>query len=84
MIEVGLYQRPWYYPKENETLSDSYIREASTVRKTVGICDVTSLGKIAIQGSDSTEFLNRIYSNGFSKLQVGKAFPTCSFEKPFE
>ena len=73
MIEVGLYQRPWYYPKENETLSDSYIREATTVRKTVGICDVTSLGKIAIQGSDSTEFLNRIYSNGFSKLQVGKA-----------
>ena len=73
MIEVGLYQRPWYYPKENETLSDSYIREASTVRKTVGICDVTSLGKIAIQGPGSTEFLNRIYSNGFSKLQVGKA-----------
>ncbi len=73
MIEVGLYQRPWYYPKENETLNDSYIREASTVRKTVGICDVTSLGKIAIQGPDSTEFLNRIYSNGFSKLQVGKA-----------
>ena len=73
MIEVGLYQRPWYYPKENETLSDSYIREATTVRKTVGICDVTSLGKIAIQGSDSTKFLNRIYSNSFSKLQVGKA-----------
>ena len=27
MIEVGLYQRPWYYPKKNETLSDSYIRD---------------------------------------------------------
>ncbi len=73
MIEVGLYQRPWYYPKQNETLSDSYIREATVVRKTVGICDVTSLGKIAVQGPDATEFLNRIYSNAFAKLQVGKA-----------
>ena len=72
MIETGLYQRPWYYPMEGETLSDSYIREATTVRKTVGICDVTSLGKIAIQGPDATEFLNRIYSNAFAKLAIGK------------
>ena len=73
MIEVGLYQRPWYYPKKNETLSDSYIRETKIVRKTVGICDVTSLGKIAIQGPDATEFLNRIYTNPFAKLPLGKA-----------
>ena len=73
MIEVGLYQRPWYYPKKNETLSDSYIREATIVRKTVGICDVTSLGKIAIQGPDATELVNRIYTNPFAKLPIGKA-----------
>jgi len=73
MIEVGLYQRPWYYPVEGETLSEAYIREATTVRKTVGICDVTSLGKIAIQGPDSTEFINRVYSNAFAKLAIGKA-----------
>ena len=73
MIEVGLYQRPWYYPKKNETLSDSYIRETTIVRKTVGICDVTSLGKIAIQGPDATELVNRIYTNPFAKLPIGKA-----------
>ena len=73
MIEVGLYQRPWYYPKPNETLNESYIREATIVRKTVGVCDVTSLGKIAVQGPDANEFLNRIYSNAFAKLSVGKA-----------
>ena len=73
MIEVGLYQRPWYYPKPNETLNDSYIREATIVRKTVGVCEVTSLGKIAVQGPDATKFLNRIYSNAFAKLSVGKA-----------
>ena len=73
MIEVGLYQRPWYYPMEDENLSDAYIREATIVRKTVGICDVTSLGKISIQGPDATEFLNRVYSNAFAKLAIGKA-----------
>ncbi len=73
MIDVGLYQRPWYYPQNNETLSDSYIREATIVRKTVGICDVTSLGKISIQGPDATELVNRIYTNPFAKLPIGKA-----------
>ena len=73
MIETGLYQRPWYYPQKNETLSDAYIREATTVRKSVGICDVTSLGKIAVQGPDATEFLNRLYTNPFAKLPVNKA-----------
>ena len=72
MIEAGLYQRSWYFPKENETLSEAYIREATTVRKSVGICDVTSLGKIAIQGPDSTEFINRIYTNPFAKLPINK------------
>ena len=73
MIESGLYQRPWYYPQKNESLSEAYIREATIVRKSVGICDVTSLGKIAVQGPDATEFLNRIYTNPFAKLSVNKA-----------
>jgi len=72
MIEAGLYRRPWYFPKKNETISEAYIREATTVRKSVGICDVTSLGKIAIQGPDSTEFINRIYTNAFAKLPINK------------
>ena len=72
MIDVGLYQRPWYFPKNNETLSEAYIRETTTVRKSVGVCDVTSLGKIAIQGPDATEFINRVYSNAFAKLPIGK------------
>ncbi len=73
MTLAGLWQRPWYYPRANETIKDAYIREATMVRKTVGFCDVTSLGKIAVQGPDATEFLNRIYTNPFAKLPVGKA-----------
>ena len=73
MIEAGLWQRPWYFPLDNETISEAYVREATTTRKSVGICDVTSLGKIAIQGPDATELLNRIYTNPFAKLPIGKA-----------
>ena len=73
MIEAGLWQRPWYFPQENETISDAYIREATTARHSVGLCDVTSLGKIAVQGPDATEFLNRVYTNPFAKLPIGKA-----------
>ena len=39
----------------------------------VGICDVSSLGKIDIQGRDAGIFLDRVYVNMFSTLPVGKA-----------
>ncbi|MGI9499038.1 MAG: glycine cleavage T C-terminal barrel domain-containing protein, partial [Geminicoccaceae bacterium] len=48
-------------------------REAGTTRETIGICDVSSLGKITVQGPDASTFLNRIYTNPFAKLPVGKA-----------
>ena len=73
MIDAGLWQRPWYFPRGGETISSAYIRETATTRKSVGLCDVTSLGKIAVQGPDATEFLNRIYTNPFAKLPIGKA-----------
>jgi len=68
-----LWHRPWYFAREGESLSDAYIRETTTARECVALCDVTSLGKIAIQGPDATELLNRVYSNPFAKLPVGKA-----------
>ncbi|NQU55860.1 MAG: sarcosine oxidase subunit alpha family protein [Rhodospirillales bacterium] len=73
MTDAGLWQRPWYFAREGETLAEAYVREATTVRSSVGLCDVTSLGKIAIQGPDATELLNRIYTNPFAKLPIGKA-----------
>ena len=73
MINSGLWQRPWYYPVQSETLDSAYIREATITRKSVGICDISSLGKIMIQGPDTTEFVNRIYTNSFNSLPVGKA-----------
>ena len=73
MQMAGLWHRPWYFARAREGITEAYIRETDTVRKTVGLCDVTSLGKIAIQGPDATEFLNQVYTNPFAKLPIGKA-----------
>ena len=73
MTMAGLWHRPWYFARAGEGITEAYIRETETTRQTVGLCDVTSLGKIAIQGPDATELLNRIYTNPFAKLPIGKA-----------
>ncbi|MEM7172084.1 MAG: sarcosine oxidase subunit alpha family protein [Pseudomonadota bacterium] len=73
MTMAGLWHRPWYFARKGETIKEAYEREAETVRTAVGLCDVTSLGKIAVQGPDATEFLNRVYTNPFAKLAIGKA-----------
>ena len=39
----------------------------------VGVCDVSTLGKIDVQGRDAGAFLDRVYANTFSTLPVGKA-----------
>tara|TARA_Y100000590_G_scaffold408884_1_gene500379 strand:+ start:13 stop:2619 length:2607 start_codon:yes stop_codon:yes gene_type:complete len=72
-VDAGLWLRPRYYKQDNETLQEAAKREASNVRNNVGLCDVTSLGKIDIKGSDSAEFLNRVYTNAWMKLPIGKA-----------
>jgi len=72
-VDAGLWVRPRYYKQDNETLLEASKREATNVRKNVGVCDVTSLGKIDIKGPDCAEFLNRIYTNAWMKLPVGKA-----------
>ncbi len=72
-VETGPWLRAQWYPIEGETeWRQSVDREALAVRTSVGICDVSTLGKIDIQGRDASALLNRIYCNGFAKLPVGK------------
>lgn len=73
MIDAGLWKRPRVYKQGTETLEQAYIREARLTRQSIGVIDVSTLGKIAVQGPDASDFLNRVYSNGFAKLPVGKA-----------
>ncbi|MBL4751750.1 MAG: sarcosine oxidase subunit alpha, partial [Amylibacter sp.] len=72
-VEVGNWLRAQWYPQKGEThWRQSVDREVIATRKSVGICDVTTLGKIDVQGADAAIFLNKIYCNGFGKLAVGK------------
>ena len=73
MYANGMWMRPESYNRPGETVEQAYIREAQAVRKSVGLVDVSTLGKIDVQGPDAAEFLNRVYSNGFAKLPVNKA-----------
>ena len=69
---VGQWKRPWYYPINNENLHEAVQRESKAARDSAGILDASTLGKIDIQGSDASEFLNRVYTNAWSKLGIGK------------
>src|SRR5882672_6614746 len=73
MIEAGPWLRAWYYKWAGDDPAAAYVAEMKLVRKGVGLADVSTLGKIDVQGPDSAEFLNRVYVNGFAKLPVGKA-----------
>ncbi|TBV17552.1 sarcosine oxidase subunit alpha [Stutzerimonas kirkiae] len=71
--DVGQWKRPWYYPRQGEDMHAAVARECRAVREAVGLLDATTLGKIDIQGADAREFLNRVYTNAWTRLDVGKA-----------
>lgn len=71
--DAGLWKRAQWFSKPGEThWRDTVNREVTATRTAVGVCDVTTLGKIDIQGRDAAQFLGRVYVNGFAKLAVGK------------
>ena len=73
MIEAGLWYRPSYFPAPGErTWRHSCDREVRQVREAVGICDVSTLGKIDVQGPDAAAFLDFVYTNTMSAVPVGK------------
>ena len=73
MVESGLWYRPSYFPEVGETnWRQSCDREIEMVRTNVGVCDVSTLGKIDIQGPDAHRLLDFVYTNMFSTLKVGK------------
>ena len=72
-VESGQWLRAQWFarPGESDWLT-TVNREVRDTRDKVGVCDVSTLGKIDVQGSDSALFLDRIYVNLFSTLPVGK------------
>ena len=73
-VDAGQWKRPQWFPKPGETdWLQSVVREVRGVRERVGVCDVSTLGKIDVQGADAAAFLDRLYVNTFSTVAVGKA-----------
>ena len=70
--DVGQWKRPWYYPRPGETMEQAVDREVEAARSGVVMLDASTLGKIDLQGRDVAELLNRIYTNAWSKLAIGR------------
>ena len=72
-VEAGAWLRAQYFPAPGETdWLQTVSREVRAVRAGVGICDVSTLGKLELQGPDAVEFLERVYANRFRSLAVGR------------
>jgi sarcosine oxidase subunit alpha len=65
MMDVGQWKRPRVYTSGAE-------EESRAVRERVGLIDVSTLGKIDLQGRDAVKLLERIYTNTWADLKVGR------------
>jgi sarcosine oxidase subunit alpha len=76
-VASGPWLYPRYYPRSEETtaetMAEAIRREASNVRRNVGIVDMSTLGKLDLQGRDAALFLDRVYANNLASLAVGRA-----------
>ncbi|MDH3439343.1 MAG: sarcosine oxidase subunit alpha family protein [Gammaproteobacteria bacterium] len=69
---VGQWHRPWYFPKKGEDLHAAVARECLATRKSLGILDASTLGKIDVQGPDAVTFLERIYTHDVGGMKNGR------------
>ncbi|EGD57574.1 sarcosine oxidase subunit alpha family protein [Novosphingobium nitrogenifigens DSM 19370] len=73
-VDAGQWKRAQWFARLGETSwRQSTDREVMMTRGGVGICDVSTLGKIELIGPDVGTLLDRLYVNTFSTLAIGKA-----------
>ncbi len=73
MVKEGDWFRPRCFPHKGEThWRQACDREVGYVRNHVGVCDVSSLGKINIKGQDAAAFLDMVYTSKMSSLELGR------------
>jgi sarcosine oxidase, subunit alpha len=75
--DVGLWKRAHYFPRSTgsmrEDMHAAVARECVAVRKSVGMFDASTLGKVEVVGKDAVTFMNRMYVNGWTSLAVGRS-----------
>ena len=64
VIWTGAWRRPHSYGDAPA--------EARVVHETVGVIDVSTLGKLLVTGPDAVEFLERLYPNRYADLRPGR------------
>ncbi|WP_353230863.1 2Fe-2S iron-sulfur cluster-binding protein [Novosphingobium sp.] len=69
---VANWRRARYFPRGAEDMDAAVLRECAAVRRTVGMFDASTLGKIEVVGPDAAEFLNRMYTNPWKGLKPGR------------
>jgi sarcosine oxidase subunit alpha len=69
---VSLWRRAWYFPQGSEDMHASVARECRATRASLGIFDASTLGKIEVVGPDAVTFMERMYTNPWAKLGVGR------------
>ncbi|MBA3909960.1 MAG: sarcosine oxidase subunit alpha family protein [Rhodobacter sp.] len=69
---VGLWRRPYCFPRAGETHEQAVHREVLNTRSNLGLLDASTLGKIIVKGPDAGKFLDMLYTGVMSTLPVGK------------
>lgn len=69
---VGQWRRAWYFPNAGEDMHAAVARECIATRNSLGMFDASTLGKIEVVGPDVVEFMNRMYTNPWTKLAPGR------------
>ena len=72
MEPVGQWRRPYCYLGDHASVEDAVIHEINTTRRSVGVLDASTLGKLIVKGPDAGRFLDMLYTNMMSTLPVGK------------
>jgi len=69
---VGLWRRPYCFPRAGETHEQAVHREVLNTRANLGLLDASTLGKIIVKGPDAGRFLDMLYTGVMSTLPIGK------------
>jgi sarcosine oxidase subunit alpha len=69
---VGLWRRPYCFPRAGETHEQAVHREVINTRQNLGLLDASTLGKIIVKGPDAGKFLDMLYTGVMSTLPIGK------------
>ncbi|MFN6007180.1 MAG: glycine cleavage T C-terminal barrel domain-containing protein, partial [Paracoccaceae bacterium] len=69
---VGLWRRPYCFPRAGETHEQAVHREVNNTRTNLGLLDASTLGKIIVKGPDAGRFLDMLYTGVMSTLPIGK------------